>query len=108
VDDPWRLEACGDCGGVWLTADVLQELGRCQSRVWIELGGRLAQPRRPFERRPSRPCPTCRLALEASSFSYGSSVRVDRCPACRGVWLDHGEPERIARYLATEERYLER
>ncbi len=31
-----------------------------------------------------------------------SKVRIDKCYQCHGVWLNHGEFERIVRYLENE------
>ena len=36
-----------------------------------------------------RLCPKCRVAMVVSELKAG--VRVDVCPQCRGMWLDHGE-----------------
>lgn len=32
---------------------------------------------------------------ETERVTYENCVEVDRCPACRGMWLDHGELEQI-------------
>lgn len=42
---------------------------------------------------PRMNCPQCGSVLE--SLTWESNVKVDQCPACRGVWLDKGELERI-------------
>jgi Zn-finger nucleic acid-binding protein len=39
-------------------------------------------------------CPRgCTTKLEEETFQ---TIRIDRCPTCRGVWLDPGELEQIA------------
>ena len=35
-------------------------------------------------------CPKCGCDLEEINLE---SVMIDRCPACEGIWLDHGELE---------------
>ena len=37
-------------------------------------------------------CPKCGETLEEILFQ---EIQVERCPECQGVWLDHGELERI-------------
>lgn len=39
-------------------------------------------------------CPKCGADLQEQVFRH---VKVDVCPACRGMWLDDGELEMIAR-----------
>jgi Zn-finger nucleic acid-binding protein len=40
-------------------------------------------------------CPRDQSAL--GTVTYESNVEIDRCPACRGTWLDDGELETIQR-----------
>ncbi len=42
------------------------------------------------EREERRTCPTCRSAMEKSVVL---NIIVDKCPSCRGAWLDGGELE---------------
>jgi hypothetical protein len=54
-------------------------------------------------------CPKCGERLAEIDISGG--VRVDACPACHGLWLDHGELERAISYEKKAgwlTRYLER
>ena len=37
-------------------------------------------------------CPRCNNLLV---LSYTQGVEIDHCPACKGVWLDRGELEKI-------------
>ncbi|MFT6536472.1 MAG: Zn-finger nucleic acid-binding protein [Loktanella salsilacus] len=37
-------------------------------------------------------CPVCKTGL---SMSDRNGVEIDFCPACRGVWLDRGELDKI-------------
>ena len=37
-------------------------------------------------------CPVCRTALVRSERQ---GIEIDYCPACRGVWLDRGELDKI-------------
>jgi Zn-finger nucleic acid-binding protein len=37
-------------------------------------------------------CPTCKTPL---TMSERQGIEIDYCPACRGVWLDRGELDKI-------------
>jgi Zn-finger nucleic acid-binding protein len=37
-------------------------------------------------------CPRCKTNLV---LSVDQDIEIDQCPACKGVWLDHGEFEKI-------------
>lgn len=39
-----------------------------------------------------RNCPKCSVALAEEDIS---NVKIDRCPQCKGVWLDGGELEQL-------------
>lgn len=44
-------------------------------------------------------CPVCKTGL---SLSERQGVEIDYCPACRGVWLDRGELDKIIERNAVE------
>jgi Zn-finger nucleic acid-binding protein len=49
-------------------------------------------------------CPTCPETNLVLSERQG--IEIDYCPACRGVWLDRGELDKIIeRAAATQESY---
>jgi Zn-finger nucleic acid-binding protein len=37
-------------------------------------------------------CPICKTGLQ---LSVRAEIEIDYCPACRGVWLDRGELDKI-------------
>ena len=39
-------------------------------------------------------CPKCGMQLEEISFG---DVHVDKCFSCEGMWLDHGELDRLSK-----------
>jgi hypothetical protein len=39
-------------------------------------------------------CPKCGMDLQEVTFG---EVRVDKCFSCEGIWLDHGELDRLTR-----------
>ncbi len=50
-------------------------------------------------------CLKCTSVLDKATIE---DVEVDHCPACGGLWLDHGEIERLARKMASEVDRLRR
>lgn len=48
---------------------------------------------------PTRACPVDGSPMKKEVIHL---VAIDRCPACRGVWLDGGELELINRAVASE------
>lgn len=48
-----------------------------------------------------RTCPECYLELHVS---HRQGVEIDHCPQCRGIWLDHGELEKLIA-LASQSPY---
>lgn len=107
-----EVDRCADCGGVWLDAGELEraqetiekehdagELSRIES---VAAAWELARQRS----RGQISCPKCGRGLEAREYAYCSRILVDRCPGCRGVWLDAGELEALERFFE-QERALE-
>src|SRR5512139_727843 len=46
------------------------------------------------EEAPPMRCPKCATHLQQRTLN---GVQVEQCPSCRGMWLDHGEQEKIGR-----------
>ena len=47
------------------------------------------------------PCPKCNDTLVAIDYA-DTDVEIDYCPACKGVWLDAGEFQKIIEALTNE------
>ena len=43
-------------------------------------------------------CPQCKKEMQSLTYNQ-SKVVIDKCQSCKGVWLNHGELEKIIRYL---------
>ena len=48
-------------------------------------------------------CPTCKEPNLV--MSERQSIEIDYCPECRGVWLDHGELDKIIERSNAESKY---
>ncbi|HAV64038.1 MAG TPA: hypothetical protein DCY13_16935, partial [Verrucomicrobiales bacterium] len=80
---------CPTCGGLWLPAKSWRQICRLAGRS-------VAVVARPSKSRQTsrRGCPDC--GSPDPSILLAGSVEVDQCPQCLGVWLDHGEIDRLA------------
>lgn len=80
TDQGIRMESCHSCGGLWVPMAHL--LPRLSSRACALLfhadGGRQTQMR----------CPIDGAAMHEFDVS---SIHIDRCESCRGLWFDPGE-----------------
>lgn len=83
------MDWCELCDEIWLDAGELTPLTQAAADL-PELPTQPAHPPRPQpHQRPA--CPRCRQPLEERPYAEGQTLRVDRCPRCRGVWLERGE-----------------
>lgn len=48
-------------------------------------------------------CPVCGLVLV---MAERHGIEIDYCPKCRGIWLDHGELDKIIEHAALDLRAL--
>ena len=92
---------CNVCGGCWLDAD---ELGRIVSlrekrftaaqRSAIDTAGRIPGiPVDDIER--DIVCQGCKASTGPINYGGDTGIIINRCPQCRGIWLDVGELEHI-------------
>ena len=55
------------------------------------------------DREETRPCPGCSAEMEKSVVL---NIIVDKCPSCRGVWLDAGELDLLKKAIEDGESDL--
>lgn len=93
---------CSSCGGLWLSPEVFDRL--CQDAdVSAGATRELAQgtlPRAPFTEQKIAylPCPRCKDLMVRKNFGGASGVILDVCRH-DGIWLDHGELERVLAFV---------
>ena len=85
-----ELDRCSQCQGVWFDEAELGRLIDDQAVGGRSLGGRDSG----LDRHPGQ-CPRDGTALLRVYSKWNRSVVLDRCPECRGVWLDGGEFQRL-------------
>jgi Zn-finger nucleic acid-binding protein len=87
------VDYCKKCGGIWLDRGELTELASL-SRFYInhlDSGGEAVIINR------VRECPHCEVVLQPMHPREHPDITIDRCPDCKGMWLDRGELRQFAR-----------
>ncbi len=91
---------CPQCLGRWFDRD---ELKKAKDRTdedlrWLDFDPFGADADRFAVRTQGKQCPKDSARMAALTYER-SGVVIDRCPRCHGIWLNHGEFEKIVRYL---------
>ena len=85
------FDECPTCHGVWYDADELRraEEAADPDLAWLDFNF-MEHEDLCLPSSCKTACPACDSALV--SVEYGKTgVKVDGCPACKGIWLDEGE-----------------
>jgi Zn-finger nucleic acid-binding protein len=101
------LDVCANgCGGIWFDNRELEKVNREHASPDDKPVDISHNPAVRVDEHAARPCPRCdAVTLEQKLFSLGSGVVLDRCPECAGVWLDHGELDKIRETLHPRPRH---
>lgn len=90
-----EVDGCPGCGGVWLDDGELKRIAavpqslRALDRIFVPGAQTTAAQR-------TGKCPRCEGPLNPIEYEQFRGVRLDKCKACGGVWLDHGEAGAVA------------
>jgi len=95
-----ELEGCPGCGGLWLDGGELKQLAESAASLKAA-GDRFSRGASAPTSAQRGPCPACAGALTPFEFDRFRGVRLDRCKACGGVWLDAGEAQAMAARLGS-------
>jgi len=98
-----RFEGCPACRGIWLYKDELRRLKNkveCGSMRW--LNDEINSIEKTSAVATKRGCPKCRNVKLLSVLFGKSSIVIDWCPQCHGMWLDHGDFGSVTEYLKHE------
>jgi Zn-finger nucleic acid-binding protein len=96
-----QVQRCSRCAGTWYDKGELRVLKDKESHGdyrWIDFA--LWKDADKFRARTQQRYSCPRDGQPMTTVHYGeSSIAVDICPRCEGIWLDKGEYEEIVRYL---------
>ena len=92
-----ELDKCHLCDGIWCDRGELERIRDAQvTGVEEELEARYGNPT--VERGETdgyMKCPRCGGRLQGITYTYVRPVKIDRCEACLGFWLDDRELDSI-------------
>ncbi len=100
-----EVDYCPECLGVWFNKNELayakddkdEQLNWLDFDIWRDKGRfEIFQ----IEKR----CPVCRIPFVQVKYD-DSSVKIDFCKMCQGIWLDRGEFKQIIVYLKKKADY---
>ena len=100
-----EVDYCPDCLGIWFDQDELiyakddkdKQLNWIDFDIWRDKG-------KFHLSKSDRHCPFCRTGLMEINYD-NSSVKIDFCKHCHGIWLDRGEFKQIIVYLKKKSDY---
>ncbi len=98
-----QFEGCPKCKGIWLVEDELRKLKNKVADGSLRwMNDEIASMEKTAAIATKRSCVKCKTAKMVSVIFGKSSVVVDWCPQCHGMWLDRGEFDAITDYLRRE------
>jgi Zn-finger nucleic acid-binding protein len=100
------LDVCHDCGGIWFDHRELEKVNADHPNADDVVADFTYNPLTRVDENRARPCPRCDgVTLEKKLYDLGSGVIMDRCPQCKGIWLDQGELEKIRESIRPRPRH---
>lgn len=98
-----QFEGCPKCKGMWLVKDELRKLKNKVADGSLRwLNTEIENIEKTSVISTKRPCVRCKTTKLVCVNFGKSSVLIDWCPQCQGMWLDRGEFEAITDYLKKE------
>lgn len=94
-----EVDFCHECMGMWFDTEELANAKNDEDQQikWLDFD--IWRDRSKFSAANiDKRCPVCRVPFVEIAYD-NSSVRVDFCKYCKGVWLDRGEFKQIMVYL---------
>ncbi len=102
ADDGVTVFECRRCAGLWLGREVfklLEERALDREASWVAAPGPgEAGPQSRSAALVYRPCIECGKLMNRRNYGRKSGVILDVC-AAHGIWFDHGELDRVLRWI---------
>ena len=95
-----NLLECGQCEGIWVDADTLQQICADRERQAFAsvIPAALNQPMQLEKRIRYVPCPVCHELMNRTQFAQCSHIVVDVCGS-HGTWFDKDELQRGVQFI---------
>jgi Zn-finger nucleic acid-binding protein len=91
------FEGCPKCKGVWLIKDELRKLkNKVQDGNLRWMNEEIENLEKSSAIATKRSCVKCKTVKLVSVVFGKSSILVDWCPQCHGIWLDRGDFDLVA------------
>ena len=98
-----RFEGCPACRGIWLFKDELRRLkNKVEHGSMRWLNDEINNIDKTSAVATKRVCPKCENVKMVSALFGKSSIVIDWCPQCHGMWLDQDEFGSVTEYLKHE------
>ena len=96
-----KIDTCDGCQGEWLDAGELRPILKArevrfdeQQRRAIAAAAKVTGVKLDKANRKLT-CPKCGRRTDAVNYGGDTGIVIDKCSECGGIWLDHGELEKI-------------
>ena len=97
------FEGCPACKGIWLFKDELRRLkNKVEHGSMRWLNDEINNIEKISAVATKRVCPKCKYVKMVSALFGKSSIVIDWCPQCHGMWLDQDEFDSVTEYLQHE------
>lgn len=90
------VDRCPNCFGTWFDENELSAV--------LEHASNSNHSASDVPAPSSMTCPKCDDHIEATVYSYDSSITINRCNSCKGVWLENGQLQQIANYRKGDQK----
>lgn len=100
-----EADYCPECLGIWFDKNELASAKDDKDKQlnWVDFD--VWRDKKKFSALPSnRRCPVCRIPFVEVGYDK-SSIKIDFCKHCQGIWLDRGEFKQIIIYLKKKADY---
>ncbi len=100
------MERCGRCGGRWIDP---QDLKAILDLIKLPVSGPMSRTGVDLtDVQEDACCPRCGVPMEPFNYAGDSGILLDKCRNCGGLWLDHGDLERVLAVVSAADQDLDR